>query len=383
MRVAYISGAAIPSYTANSIHVMKMCQAILQEGHHVTLFAPRGRAERSLSSVDLWRHYGIESRFPVIWLPAPGRLGHLIYAVLATHRCRSMGVELVFARHLSAAAIGARCGLPVVFEMHEIPSSLSGRLQLRLLLGSKHLKRVVVITEALKGLLLSAYPARLAAERVLVAPDGVDLERFRNLPSSLDARRRLGLRAEGIIAGYVGHLYRGRGIGLILELAQCFPDVLFLLVGGCPADVEFWRQKANGLELPNVLFSGFVPNRDVPLYLAACDILLMPYERSVSVSGGGDTAKWMSPMKMFEYMASGRLIIASDLPVLREVLDGSNALFAAPGDVKAWAEALDRAAADDALRAQLSARAREDARRYTWRRRAARCLDFQGLDMER
>jgi glycosyltransferase involved in cell wall biosynthesis len=104
----------------------------------------------------------------------------------------------------------------------------------------------------------------------------------------------------------------------------------------------------------------------------------MPYERSVSVSGGGDTVGWMSPMKMFEYMASGRLIIASDLPVLHKVLDDGNALFAAPGDVAVWARALDRAIADDALRARLGFQALEDVRRYTWRRRVSRCLDLAG-----
>jgi glycosyltransferase involved in cell wall biosynthesis len=102
----------------------------------------------------------------------------------------------------------------------------------------------------------------------------------------------------------------------------------------------------------------------------------MPYQRRVSVSGGGDTSAWMSPMKMFEYMACRRPIVSSDLPVLREVLAHErNALLAEPGSVDAWVAAVERLRGDPELSRALAARAREDVTAYSWRARARRVTD--------
>ena len=90
----------------------------------------------------------------------------------------------------------------------------------------------------------------------------------------------------------------------------------FLIVGGEPQDVENLRQRVRVIGLKNVILTGFVPNARLPLYQAACDVLLMPYQRQVAASSGGDIARYLSPMKLFEYMACERPIISSDLPVL-------------------------------------------------------------------
>jgi glycosyltransferase involved in cell wall biosynthesis len=102
-----------------------------------------------------------------------------------------------------------------------------------------------------------------------------------------------------------------------------------------PVEVEAWRRRARERSLTNVLFTGFVPNEIIPLYQAAAEVLLMPYQLSVATSGGGNTAEVCSPMKMFEYMAAGRAILSSNLPVLREVLDDSMAVFC-PQDAPEW-----------------------------------------------
>jgi glycosyltransferase involved in cell wall biosynthesis len=344
VRIVYTSASAVPSYTANSIHVMKMCQAIARQGNQVILFVPKGRGESQLVGVDLWYHYGVEPLFEVFWLPAPGRLRHYVFAAFAIFRSYQLSADLIFSRHLPAAALAATVGFPTLFETHDVPSVQKDRMLFRALLASSGLRRVIVITDVLKKMLVGAYRGLLDADDVLVAPDGVDMDSFDNLPTSFDARRNLGLAHDRLTIGYAGHLYAGRGIGLILELARRFPDMIFLLVGGCPEDVARWQQRTNDVGLQNVTFQGFVPNGVLPLYLAACDVLLMPYERKVSVSGeGGNTARWMSPLKLFEYMATGRLIIASDLPVLHEILNDENALFATSDDVESWAIALARA----------------------------------------
>lgn len=375
MKIAYISGSTIPSYTANSIQVMKMCQAMVAEGHQVILFTPKRQSKFYLEGVDIWHHYGVKLRFPIIWLPSPGRLGKLLYANNAVRQCSNANVDLIFTRNLTAALISAIKGYPVIFETHEVPSGLSGWLQFRLLLKNKNLKRIVVITHSLKQILLNTFSKNFSTELFVVAPDGVDLELFQKLPSQNEARQNLGLCFKGIIAGYSGHLYAGRGIGLILQLAKKFPNILFLLIGGLPKDVTMWKQKAYNNGLGNIIFTSFVPNSIIPLYLAACDILLMPYEKSVSVSGGGNTVRWMSPMKMFEYMASGCLIIASDLPVLREVLNYENAVLCRPDDINAWQCAIMHAVLDPVWRNEIGNRARIDVQKYSWQSRVRLCLN--------
>ena len=116
----------------------------------------------------------------------------------------------------------------------------------------------------------------------------------------------------------------------------------------------------------------------LPLYQAAGDVLLMPYETSIAGSSGGNSAEICSPMKMFDYLATGRVIISSDLPVLHEVLNTNNAIFCPPADVAAWANTLQSIQQDPARATSLGAQARLDASHYTWQNRAKQAL--KGMD---
>ncbi|MGC8856496.1 MAG: glycosyltransferase, partial [Anaerolineae bacterium] len=165
----------------------------------------------------------------------------------------------------------------------------------------------------------------------------------------------------------------GRGAELFLRLAEDFPQASFVWVGGRADDVETWRQRA--IRLNNVTFTGFVPNGDLPRYLAAADVLLMPYERSIfGSSGSANSAAVASPMKMFEYMAAGRAILSSDLPVIREVLNERNAAFCPPEDETAWRAALGELLSDATRRLTLATQAQQDVRQYTWLARARKIL---------
>ena len=376
MKIAYISSSNIPSRTANSIQVMKMCQALVQQGHEVELLAPRYQIDPALRDTDIWHHYGIDMRFPIRWLPSPGRLGRSFYSLATAAYARCSGAYLAYGRHLAGIALAAQMGIPSIYEVHDAPQGRMVHVYFKVFLQSAGFRRVVVISEPLKHLLSSIYP-RLSEGHIVVAPDGVDLERFRDLPVPKDARRKLRLNPMHLTVGYCGHLHAERGIELILELARRCPQVHFLIVGGNPGDVAGYKQQTDTSGISNVSFEGFVPNSELPAYLAACDVLLMPYQRRVAVGGGvGDTSRWMSPMKMFEYMACDRLIIASDLPVLREVLNESNAVLCGPEDVDAWKRTLERAAVDIAWRESLGRQARQDVEQYSWRCRVERCLEM-------
>jgi glycosyltransferase involved in cell wall biosynthesis len=120
--------------------------------------------------------------------------------------------------------------------------------------------------------------------------------------------------------------------------------------------------------------TGFVDNADLPQYQAAADALLMPYGTAISGSGGGDSSEIASPIKMFEYMAAGRAIISSDLPVIHEVLDEEMAVFCPPEDVSSWKKALLALKANPEKREQLGKNAQRAVKDYSWRARQERAL---------
>ncbi len=201
----------------------------------------------------------------------------------------------------------------------------------------------------------------------------MDLERYRDLPDPTVARELLGLPPLPT-AGYTGHLYPGRGMTLLVGLAKYFPHINFLWVGGHPSDVSEWCNRLSAEKIENITLTGFVENSQLPLYQAAADILLMPYEKVISGSSGGDSSTYASPMKMFEYMASKRAIISSDLPVIQEVLNSSNAILCPPDDLDAWSQAIKSLIADEGKRQALAQGAWQAIQQYTWLERARNAL---------
>ena len=170
--------------------------------------------------------------------------------------------------------------------------------------------------------------------------------------------------------GYFGHLYEGRGIEVIISLAELLPEVLFLVFGGNEDDLK--RLSSKNLT-SNISLMGHVDNSLAREIMLAVDCLLMPYQEKVSIGQKGhDTAKWMSPMKMFEYMASNNPIISSDLPALKEILQNKhNALLVKCDDVQAWKESVLMLIEDKDLALNISTKAYQQYKDlYNWDCRA-------------
>jgi glycosyltransferase involved in cell wall biosynthesis len=365
MKIAAIAGSTIPSDTANSLQVMKACQALVQIGHDVTLLVPGAKN----SSVDLREHYGLLTEFPIEWLSSSSRR---MFTWDSVRRARTLKADLIYSWFPQSAVFGLFQRMPVVFEIHIQPTGLFGPVWHRFFASLGGRKRLVSITRALVNMLEHDFHMRFSDEEVVIAPNGVDLERFTSLLDTKSARHQLGLREASTVM-CTGHLYAGRGADLFLELAKALPQAQFVWVGGRPEDIETWKR---GVESDNVTFTGFIPNRDLPLYQAAADILLMPYSRSIMGSSGtANSAAVASPMKMFEYMAAGRAILSSDLPVIREVLNEKNAVFCRAGEIGDWRLAIESLLKDDVRRTKLGEQARQDVQGYTWVARAQRIMN--------
>ena len=385
MNLAIITPTYLPARRANTIQVMKMSQALARLGHQVRVVAPAHTSEFSeIQSQTAWddlaEFYGLQFSFPVEWLPAYPGLKRYDFGFRAVLWARHWGAQVIYTRLPQAAAFASWLGMRTIYEVHDLPSGYFGSFLFRVFIRYGGARRLVVISQALLDDLERLFDLPQTPSFTIVAADGVDLERYEKLPAPPKARRELRekkgvpLEVGCFTAGYSGHLYSGRGIELILTIAKKQPEVTFLIVGGEPNEVMRIRDQVNHRMLRNVVVTGFVSNAQLPLYQAACEVLLMPYQRKVAASSGGDISRYLSPMKMFEYMACGRVILASDLPVLREVLSPNNARLLPPEDETAWVEALQDLRQNPISGDALADQARRDAKEYSWEARAERVL---------
>jgi glycosyltransferase involved in cell wall biosynthesis len=366
VKVVYLAASPVPSSVASSVHVVKMCQGMAHLGHQVRLLSP-DRAEVRREVTDVHEFYGVDRSFTIERLEWPPAVGWLYYPCAVAMGLRAVRArpDLAYGRFPEAALAAAELGLPVIFETH-LPLHHTGPIGAlhRRLLGHRRLLRVVVISRALKEELVRRFALR--ENLVTVVPDAADD------PGTARAER-LG-PADRLQVGYVGNVYPGKGVETVLELAAICPWADFHVIGGEPPQVHDLAKIVG--DLPNLHLHGYVPHGRTDRLRRGCDVLLAPYHRRVGTHGGGEAARWMSPLKLFEYMAAGRAILMSDLPVLREVVDdGVQAVLCEPEDARAWAAALTKLADDPPARERLGRAARARfLERHTWCARAEAAL---------
>lgn len=391
MKIAIIAPTYIPAKQANTLQVMKMAQAFVSIGHEVRLVVPidlNSKKNDDYQWSDIAYHYGLSTEFQLDWLPANRNLRKYDFAWRAVRLARSWEPDFVYTRLPQAAALSAQLGSSTILEVHDFPKGKFGSRLFNWFLIGEGAIRMVVISESLAVDLNTEY--RVPADPLFTAilPDGVDLIRYSDLPTPSISRAKLipmieahldqsiaHIFPEKFTAGYSGHLYSGRGINLLLDIAERLKDMNFIIAGGESDDVLRVREKAQNRGLSNVIITGFIPNAELPLYQAACDVLLMPYQQQVAASSGGDISHYLSPMKLFEYLACGRAIISSDIPVLREILSEDIAVLLQPDDITGWVDALQSLRENPVRWTELAENAKQISSKYSWDSRARKILE--------
>jgi len=368
MRIVYISDSAIPSSSPNSVHVMKMCQALAELGHTVTLEAKNTTA--CLKDVrDIHAFYAVRNSFKVNIFPRIAFKGSGAFCNASlTWRLPWISADLIYTRSITAAFLLLLYGKAVVFEVHEPYEGKAPRIRnmFRYIINHSRLVKLVVISQALKEYYLSNF--RRSEDLILVSHDGAD-----PFPSAEPI-----LKGGEFKIGYVGSLYSGKGMEILIPLAAACPEVKFHVVGGNKGQIDENKLKAKGIN--NLVFHGFKSQQELPSYIASFDAVIAPYTSTVIVSekaGANNLALWMSPLKIFEYMSAGKPIVTSDLPVIREILtDGDTALLCNPSSLEAWERAVTALSKDTALRHKLSKNSLIlFTEKYTWKKRAEQILE--------
>jgi glycosyltransferase involved in cell wall biosynthesis len=399
MRLIYTTTARIPSEKAHPYQIVQMCEAFAQLGVEVTLLYRRHRNPAGLHTEDIWGYYGVERLFGAEQLAGlniyplaekiprtlTGLYTHLSAALLIPTfnlsllvRLAGEGDAIIYSRDpLSLYLIAKRWphrARQLFFEAHTFPSTVAG-LSLRKILA-RQIGGTIVITEHLRERYASI---GVPLERLLTAHDGFRPARFAIEGDQAYWRSRLGWPADDFIVGYAGRFESvggDKGLDLLGEavaaLSREGPTRLGL-VGGPAERVERLRERLvrQGFSHDLILYAGQVPPADVPAYLRAFDVctIASPYNEFF--------AYYTSPLKLFEYMASGSPLVATDLPSTAEIIrDGRNGLLVPPGDPEALAKALRRLRDDPELGRRLARQAQEDVQAYTWETRARRIVEM-------
>jgi glycosyltransferase involved in cell wall biosynthesis len=258
--ITYLSSSLIPSRAANSIHVMKMCQALAALGNRVVLYARQG--DPTGIGADDFAHYGVERCFRIVKCPRSRFqkfTGDLLYArQVASQVARRPKPELFFARHIYSLARVAHSGVPIVFEAHTPPVNILQKWVEGAVYRRGNFSRLVVISHALAGEYRRLFPW-LTEDKILVAPDAADPPgSIRSQPKSVSPPLVEWTARSGCLqAGYVGHLYAGRGVDLIAAVARRLPEMDFHLVGGAEKDITRCKQTCSEA---NVHFHGYLPH---------------------------------------------------------------------------------------------------------------------------
>lgn len=312
LRVAVITEAPLASSKAHAINVVKTAGGFERLGHSVSLYCPPPIAGASVPDA---LHAYAEPRLRVVTAPPSiSRDAHTdddrsrALGLWAAQLALADGADLVYARHFWGALAAADLGLPTIMETHAHVGDQRPILDACFAATARRGNPLLAIA-TISPVLRDHYVQRGArATRVAVIPDGVDLELF---SPRLDLRPTPFANLPGPHAVYSGHLYDYKGIPTFLNAASIARDVTWHLVGGDPSDVARVRSDAESRRLNNVILHATVPHRDVPPFLWHADVLILPPEAN------HPSARWTSPVKLAEYLASQRPIVASDIPGLR------------------------------------------------------------------
>jgi len=348
--ILYIANARIPTEKAHGLAIMKMCEALSSRGVNVSLIIPK---KLNKIKENPFEYYKVSESFKIkkifnIDLVFLGKVGFIVqaidFALGAFIYCLFKKPTVFYGRDELTLSLLSLFKKNVVWESHTAKNSFWVKVLL------KRCQKLVVISNGLKNYYISL---GVSSEKILVLASGVDVKQFDGIKESkIEIREKLGLPVNKKIVAYIG---KDNTMGVskgVDELKEVF---------------KFIQEENSEIYL---LIVADKPPKLLPLYMKASDVLIMNYPNMEHF------ANYMSPLKMFEYMASGRPIVTPDLPSIREVLNDNDVVFFKPGDSKTMSFAVEKVLADNNLAKHLSINVSNKAQLYTWDKRAQKIINF-------
>lgn len=353
----YITSVNIPAINAQSVQITANARAFSRALNEFELVSPSNKNNTSsnIDDVDFsWKKINL-------WFKT-GRLKYLEFCIKALYMCS--GNETVYTRDILIALLffyfRKEC---VVYEAHQKPSKIAAFI-IRMLRGKEGFK-VVTISNALKDFYIGTFD--INETNILVAHDGIDINVYEGI-KEIDLHESFSIDRKYKILMHSGSLYKGRGAELFLPILERYPELFIFHVGGSQEIIDYWTKKISNNRFKAI---SHVQSHELVSYQVSADYLLYPMLRETK------TYWCCSPMKMFEYMASGVPIISTNIGSIKEVLNDKNAFTFDPDDSSTLWSAIDLALENELECMKRSNEAFENVKNsYTWEIRANAIKEF-------
>ena len=382
MKITYITNAIIPSEKAHSYQIIKMCEAFAKNRMKIDLILPSFSLlnKTVIQTETIWQYYGIEDIFKIQKMP------YLVWinSYYSTRQFLRFLVQVFFftiffifyslvnkpekyyvrdpfwTKYLNSLRFIHRG--KIYYEGHK------PQPQVVKLLSSGAIDGLIVNTNQLKNYYLTR---GVHPKKIFVAGNGVDLKMFKNLAPKINLKNELKIPLGKKVVCYTGHLYNWKGVKILALAMKDFKDddVVCYFVGGLEKDIIRFKNFIKKNNIPNTTVVGHVSPVLIPKYQIVSDVLVLP-----NLKGG--ESRFSSPMKLFEYMASKRPIVAPDIPTIRELLNEKNSILVKPNNPEALTKGIKLVLNDKKLSEKLSKNAYYTVKKYDWNNRAKNIIKF-------
>lgn len=368
-KIRFIFHGRMPSEKADSLFAINDAKSFSDLGIELEMLVPRRIGIKG----DVGKFYGLEVNFPIKYLPVidgfalglPRGFAYFITIISFSISCFIYSLfdnKSVYYSNEILPLFAISYFRKTFYEMHDYPESKKGIFGIMV----RRISKILIHNRWKMYKAIGEFA--LDKNKIISIPNAVNLEQFDIKLSKRDARQKLGLSDQTNIVVYTGHFYSWKGADLLALTAENFGNVEFYFVGGSINDVEDFKQKYKS---KNLHFVGFKPHSEIPLWQKSADCLVLPNTAKEDIS-----KYYTSPMKLFEYMASGVPIVASKIPSIEEIVSSNEVVFFEPDDKQSLIDKINQVLQNPNESNKLTVNARNKVEDYTWDKRAKKIIDF-------
>lgn len=377
-KIVYVTSTRFPTEKAHGLATVKICEAFADNGYEVNIIAPRLWRK---SDTDIFQFYRVKNNFQIFKIPCIDLMFIGIFEKL-TFILQSVSFSIFLIPYVILKYRGNVKNF-IFFSHDYIPLYFMTFLPVKIFYDIHHFpggnfmyKRVMRKSFGFAS--QTNWKIRALSEKFFINPNkivywpnGTDIDEFKNYISKEKTRIELKIPQNNKIAMYTGQLFDWKGVDSLIKSIKILPkDFLIYIIGGSERDVNNCKNTITEASDNRIIFVPFQPHHKIPLWLRAADVLVLPNTGKQKVS-----LYYTSPMKLFEYMASGTPIVATRIPSIEEVVASKNVFFAQPDNPTSIAEQIKEAVMNSKLASEKSKSAMKTVLSYTWRARAKKIED--------
>ena len=357
MKIFYIAETSLTNKSAYTIHVLKMCDA-LSKKNNLTLLLPKNKAYyKTLKKEFLFTSKNKFKIKSIINFKTKNFFLRLYFSYKTSKQLQYNRQDLIITRSFLTSFFMSVNKINHILEIHSEFRGLTKILMINFnFINSIYVKKIIFISNALRKKF-----SFVKKRKTVILHDAVDIKNF--LPFKYNNNKKIKNLT------YIGSFHEGKGVEMICKLAPRFKKLTFNIFGQ-PINQNYPK-------IPNLKFHGYIKYKEVPKKLASSDILLLPsskiqYGRSKSVN----ISNYNSPLKMFDYLAAGKIIISSKLDGICEVLKHKkNAIIVEDFDYKTWEKEINNILKNKYDITTIQKNAFNTANEFTWVKRVSKILD--------